>query len=320
MDSAKHFRTLSRCAALAVAGATVFSLFARHAWLAELASHFRVQYLMALIALSAVFLATRQKLLAVAALAFAIPNAWYVVPYIIPLTIPASVAAPSGQDISVTSLNLFYRNRSFSVVRDYLEQSNSDVLVLLELTPEWMTQLREVTAKYPFWMSVNRRSPWGLGVFSKYPIHDTRYTDLGVSGSVNVVVKLELPGGAVQLVAVHLASPTAPGRVAERNRQLARLAELLGQEPAQGMPRLLVGDLNLSPFSPYFRDLLARTGMQDARRSQGLLGTWPTWMPPLQIAIDHCIADPALGVTSVERGPRVGSDHYPLEISFRTAG
>jgi endonuclease/exonuclease/phosphatase (EEP) superfamily protein YafD len=83
---------------------------------------------------------------------------------------------------------------------------------------------------------------------------------------------------------------------------------------------LLVGDLNVTPFSPYFSDLLAQTGMEDARRVYGFHGTWPTWMPLLQISIDHCIADPQLEVMRVARGPDVGSDHYPLEITLRQRG
>ena len=86
------------------------------------------------------------------------------------------------------------------------------------------------------------------------------------------------------------------------------------------MPRLLVGDFNLTPYSPHFSDLLARTGMVDARRRQGLSATWPTWVVPLQVPIDHCIADPSLAVVGVRRGPVVGSDHYPVEITLRQRG
>ena len=184
------------------------------------------------------------------------------------------------------------------------------------LTADWRRALIPVTATYPFSIALNQEGPWGLGVFSRFPLDSPQTTDLGMPGSFNVIATVAFPGGAVRLAAVHLSSPTLPGRAARRNRQLLRLAELLGaQKPA--IPRLLVGDLNTTPFSPYFRDLIERTGMHDARRGRGLLGTWPRWLPLLQIPIDHCIADAALTVTSVKRGPGVGSDHYPLEIRLR---
>ena len=105
-----------------------------------------------------------------------------------------------------------------------------------------------------------------------------------------------------------------------RNAQLGSIAGIVGSASSRlpsAPPRLIIGDLNVTPFSPVFGDFLAATGMEDARRAHGLLGTWPTWMPLLQIQIDHCIADPALVISRVARGPSLGSDHYPLEITLR---
>jgi endonuclease/exonuclease/phosphatase family metal-dependent hydrolase len=146
--------------------------------------------------------------------------------------------------------------------------------------------------------------------------------DLGVPGSVNVHVIVDLPGQPVELVAAHLSSPSSPERGAMRNTQLRRLAGLLGKaaRPAASpvIPRLVVGDLNVTPFSPYFHDLLEASGMEDARRVHGVLGTWPTWLPAGRLHIDHCLAEPGLAVSRVSLGPTVGSDHYPLEITLRT--
>ncbi len=305
-------------------GLTVLSLFARHGWLAELASHFRPQYSLALLVLCVGFAVGRRPLAAMLAAAAMLPNAWYVAPYALPAMIPPSIASSAGQDVSIVSLNLFISNEDYAAVRAYLARKNADVLVLSELTPAWVTALREITANYPYWVSVDRRTPWGLGVYSKYPLIDARPLDLGLAGSVNVMATVALPGGDVQLLGVHLASPTSPTRAAQRNHQLEQLAGLLGPSrnsaDARAPRRLLVGDLNLTPFSPYFADLLDRTGMVDARRGQGLTATWPTWVMPVRIAIDHCIVDPDLPVANVTRGPAVGSDHYPVEIALRQRG
>lgn len=317
----RQLRRLPALLLCAVGAATLMAQCARLGWFPELASHFRPQYLLALLILLPAFVFMRRRILAMAALGLMIPNVWYVGPYLLPVIVPASVAEAAGPVVSLISLNLYYRNHRYQEVRDYLKRSDPDVLVLTELTPEWVTELRAVTSGYPFWMSIDRRTPWGLGVYSRYPLGNPQSTGLGVRGSVNVFTTVALPGGDMQLVAAHLSSPTTPRSVARRNGQLATLAGLLntlsGTAASDRPRRLLVGDLNVTPFSPYFRDLLGRTGMQDARRVHGLLGTWPTWMAPLQVHIDHCIADPGLAVTRVARGPAVGSDHYPLEITLR---
>lgn len=316
--------SLMNLALAGVAVATVLSLFARHGWVPELMTHFRLQYVVTLLALAAGYLMARRRVPALLALAALLPNAWYAAPYVVPAIVPESIAAPAGRDVSIVSLNLLIRNRDYAEVREYLQRSDADVLVLSELTPEWVRELRNVTADYPYWLALDRQSAWGLGVYSRYPLEHAETNDFGSAGSVNVVANLVLPGGRVQLAGVHLASPTRPDRATARNRQLTLLAQRLGPPRRAGdgerLPRLLVGDMNLTPFSPYFGDLIERTGLVDARRSSGNLGTWPTWIPPLRIPIDHCLADPDLPVARVTRGPIVGSDHYPLEITLRQRG
>jgi endonuclease/exonuclease/phosphatase (EEP) superfamily protein YafD len=303
-------------ALVAVGAGTLLAQFGRFGWLPELATHFRVHYLLALALIAPASLLVRRRGLALAAVVLALPNAWYTAPYVVPLLMPASAAVAPESPVSIVALNLWYRNEQVAAVRDYLAQRSPDVLVLSELTPRWVAELRPVTATYPYWMSVDRRNPWGLGVFSKYPLRGARPTDLGLGGSVNVVTTLALPDGDVRFIAVHLSSPSTPARAASRNRQLAEIARIAGPATGRGdlTPRIVVGDFNVTPFSPAFGDLLARTGLEDAARPRGLIGTWPTWFPGPRLQIDHCLTDASLAITSVASGPDVGSDHAPLEI------
>ncbi|MCO1498264.1 hypothetical protein, partial [Limosilactobacillus reuteri] len=72
---------------------------------------------------------------------------------------------------------------------------------------------------------------------------------------------MQLPGGPVEVYAVHLASPPRPSRAAQRNTQLRRLADrIAAADPA--LPRIVAGDLNITPYSPYFGDLLRDAGLR----------------------------------------------------------
>ncbi len=81
----------------------------------------------------------------------------------------------------------------------------------------------------------------------------------------------------------------------------------------------MIGDLNLTPFSPFFKELLERSGLADARKPLGLHVTWPTMSLPVWIPIDHCLAGTGLRIGEVRRGRDLGSDHYPLEIRVSAA-
>lgn len=319
--------SMSRLLDLTFVGAAVASvaaLLTHAAWVGELAVHFRLQYALAFAVLTVAYLAGRRRAMAMVSLALLLLNAWFVAPYVLSAVVPQSVAATAGEDVSVISLNLLVRNREYAEVRDYLREQDADVLVLSELSPEWVAQLRGVLNRYPHVLAHPQHGAWGLGMYSRYPLRAAEVTDLGVRGSVNVAATLDLPGGDVQLIGVHLVSPMSPHRAQLRNQQLSALADRLGQPRTSTgdarLPRLLVGDMNITPYSPYFNDLLSRTGLADAGRAAGLLGTWPTWVMPLQIRIDHCLADPDLLVARLAKGPIVGSDHYPLEITLRKRG
>lgn len=291
--------------------ATGLAAVARTGWLPELATHFRPQYGVLGALLGVLAVVAGRRLAAMVAAVITVVNLWFAWPYLAPWF--ANPIPRAGGTPSVVSLNVHYRNTDYERVLGYLRAVKPEVLVLEELTPDWSRALQPVLEGYPHSLAASRRSPWGLGVYSRYPLRETLDTDLGVRGSFNVIATVDWPAGPVRLIAVHLASPTRPRFAQARNRQLGQIAQILAAtDPA--LPRLLVGDLNITPFSPYLRDFLAHTGMHDARRAQGLHGTWPGWLPPLQIPIDHAIVDGSLAATRVQRGPAVGSDHYPLEV------
>ena len=80
---------------------------------------------------------------------------------------------------------------------------------------------------------------------------------------------------------------------------------------------IVAGDFNTTPWSPYFRDLVAAAGLRNAAEGHGYVGTWPAWFWPALIPIDHVLLKGPLVATSVRRGPAIGSDHFPIIADVR---
>jgi endonuclease/exonuclease/phosphatase (EEP) superfamily protein YafD len=95
-----------------------------------------------------------------------------------------------------------------------------------------------------------------------------------------------------------------------QDEQLDRAARLAAQAPAGGV--VLLGDLNLTPWSPRFRDLLDDAGLRDASMQLPFEPTWRAPLPFLGLAIDHVLTSPGLAVTCSRIGADVGSDHLPV--------
>lgn len=116
---------------------------------------------------------------------------------------------------------------------------------------------------------------------------------------------------------VIVAHKSWPSRVARLARERAVLKSLLGPLPRTRL--IIAGDFNSTPWSFALRDLDRLFGI--TRRTRAL-PTWPAdrlshyrFPAPFPfMPIDHVYAGPGWSTVSVRRGPRLGSDHYPVVV------
>jgi endonuclease/exonuclease/phosphatase (EEP) superfamily protein YafD len=99
-----------------------------------------------------------------------------------------------------------------------------------------------------------------------------------------------------------------------RNDQLRALAAKVRES---NVPTIVLGDLNATPWSPYFRELLRASGLRNTSQGRGLYGSWPAGLPIGRIPLDHCLVSPSLHVMDKQLGPQVGSDHLPVVIDLQ---
>jgi len=81
-------------------------------------------------------------------------------------------------------------------------------------------------------------------------------------------------------------------------------------------PVLLMGDLNTTPWSYVFKDLLRRTGLHNSLIGRGIQPSWPAPYPPLLIPLDHVLTSRDIIIHNRFTGPATGSDHYPVIVDF----
>jgi endonuclease/exonuclease/phosphatase (EEP) superfamily protein YafD len=303
-------------AAVAALVASLMPLAGRLGWILELASHFRVQYVV-VDALLAVALATQRRYAWAAALAAcAALSAAPVVPYL-PTALTAGADAATRPTIKVLVANVFYRNDSAQGLLESIRRESPDAVLIVEYTPQWSTRLAELRAAYPHRIESPSGDPYGIALFSRleFAAAETFMLD----ETVAVDARLRVRGEDLTLLGVHLRSPTNPHRAAVRNRQLELLAERV---TAARDAVVVAGDFNISPYSPYYADWLAATGLTDTRRGRTPAPSWPTFLPILGIPIDHCFVSPDIEVVAHRGLPAFGSDHYPVlvELALPPAG
>ena len=146
-----------------------------------------------------------------------------------------------------------------------------------------------------------------MGIFSKYPLLTKERLVLDSSTHVALKVEVAVEKTRVTILALHPTTPVTAWKFKNRNRQFHEAASIMRSTSG---PKLLIGDLNATMWSPHFAKLLRESGLRDARRGFGLQLTWPVVLPSfLRLPIDHCLVSEEWVVQGVSTGVAKGSDH-----------
>jgi endonuclease/exonuclease/phosphatase (EEP) superfamily protein YafD len=290
--------------------ATIGGFFGRHFGL-ELITHFRLQLIFLGVAGGVVLMAFHSWRVLPVAVALACLNAWYVAPYFFKQSSAGPVESTNA--LKLMQANVLKSNQNYQAVLRSIAEVKPDVLVVQELTPGFEAAAASLEHTYSYSRIEARDSGGGMGIFSRYPMTDIQVLNLDQSNHLALFARLDIAGRSVALLGLHSTTPITREKFKNRTLQLERAAQLMSSING---PRILIGDLNTSMWSPYFSDLLRDSGLHDTRIGFGIKTSWPVPAPSfLRLPIDHCLLSDDFQVTSVELGSSIGSDHLPLVVT-----
>ena len=285
-------------------------------WVFELASHFRPQYALTLGLCLPLLLYRRRYRWAAVFGAFAVLNAMLLAPRLLPL---AEAAVHPGADqttFRVLLANVNAANRDYSKMRQVILKYEPDFIVLLEVTPWLLERLTEFDGRYPHRAVAPREDNFGIALLGRQPFLRTEIMQFGAAELPSITAEIAVGERRLILVGTHPLPPVSAEAAQNRNEQLAALA-LFARQARH--PLLLLGDLNVSPWSPYFARLLTDSGLRDSADGRGILPSWPVGLAPLWIPIDHALYSDGVEILRRETGSTLGSDHYPVIVDFHLA-
>jgi endonuclease/exonuclease/phosphatase (EEP) superfamily protein YafD len=320
-------RLLTIVAAILLIGAnlaTLIGLLASTRWPAELFTHFPAQYAVAQIIAIAVFLALRPRWPGLVTLPLLAFNLWLLAPYYWQ-GVGANAATHPGGTLRVMTLNMNAENPRADLVLQAIEAENPDLLLLLEITPGWWeaapAAFRE---RYPYRASEIADSPFGIALLSRLPFAFHDIFHFGIYGRPAIAAQLcppaveaSIAASCIHVVAVHPDPPMTPNMARSRDGQLMEVGEYLRGVPEKR--RIVLGDMNATPWSPVLADFMAATGLRDSALGRGLHPTWFSQWPFLGIPIDQILVSDGITVLDSRVGPDVGSDHFPVTADLAIA-
>lgn len=219
--------------------------------------------------------------------------------------------ADAPDQLKVVQFNVWSRNHDLEGALDWVDRQDADIVVLEETTP----RLRELVAERGGWHVTCRACE--VMILSKRP---------PVRGEM-VRLRGPFPGpltrtvfrdrrGTFAVIGVHYAWPTDSS---DQQAQEAGLAQVIAMAPRERT--IVTGDFNSAPWSFSRRRWDAEFGL--IRRDRALF-SWPArqykrlrWLGLFPfLPIDHVYAGRGWATVKVERGPRLGSDHYPVIMTL----
>ena len=223
----------------------------------------------------------------------------------------SSAPAATSPRIKIIQLNGWSRNREVEKTATWIASQNADVIAVEELkSPLREAILRNTGMTYT-------RGMLDTGIF-------TRATPTKPSFELGepwdqwpglARVSIPVGGQIATIVAIHLTWPTEPWQ----KRQRASLAKIVKRTDPTHL--IMVGDFNLTPWSFTLRRL--DRDLQLRRRDRAIF-SWPAapffhrrlQSPVPFLPIDHAYAGSAWKTVKIGRGPRLGSDHFPIVVTL----
>jgi len=274
----------------------------------QLLAHFKLQYLVISVLLC-VALALHRQPVYVGGLLLAVGlNASLVIPWYIADSMPLG-----DTQLKVLNANILSSNTEHQRLFDLLNAEVPDVVLLQEVSAEWLVALEPLRQNYPYSYAEAREGNFGIALFSRVPLTSVSHIDSRPLGYPTITATMEVNGAVLHLVGTHPMIPLGKQHYSDRNEQLASIAELFeGRDDS----KILIGDLNTSMWGIHYRSLEEKTGLRNARTGFGIVPTWPTFMPFAMIPIDHVLVSDDISVVEMRSGPRIGSDHLPLIVTI----
>lgn len=313
----KRLWGLTLLALLLLTLTTVLGLLARYHWIADLCANLRTQHVIALtVLLLIVIFYQRWRWLALSVVLLLIHVPWYL------SAIVGATETAQPAELTVMVINVLSSNQDFHSIEEQIAEKSPDVFAVLELRSPLGRALEKAFAPtYPHRITLPQDSGnFGIGLYSRHPLSNIERFALNVASIETIAATVTKDEKEHRIVATHPLPPIGAGGFEDRNEHLRQLAvridEFRTQHPE--IPMIVLGDLNLTPWSPLFSDFESSSGLKRAGRGYGLT---PTWYASIEIfamglVLDHCLISDDLRCVSHDVGADIGSDHRAVIVGL----
>ncbi|QRM27998.1 endonuclease/exonuclease/phosphatase family protein [Microvirga sp. VF16] len=293
--------------------ATIGSFLGPWSWQLDLLTHFRPQ--LATIGLVAIVMAllTSARMALVVSLITTLINVAPLAPYL-----SGGVRAAEGSSaadhvrLRVLTFNMHGQGADPDAFRQMVERENPDVILLAEAPHDTSYLLHGWENRYPHRISDYQGFPLGVVLLSRWEPRSWSADRSAARFRSVLTTRLCHPNLSTRcftLVGLHAAQPFGNDLKRQRTQLDIAAREV---KAASTDAVILMGDLNLTPWSPAFQSLIGDAELYDTARVRKFTATWSSRFPLFGLPIDHILINRGFSVIESRVGRDLGSDHFPV--------
>jgi len=224
---------------------------------------------------------------------------------------PVITNIESYKSLKVLSYNVLWSNKQYDQAIDLINRERPDIIAFQEAQAPWQKALTALKTDYPYHVGATKLE---IEVYSKLPLTNTKIELYGTYRGL-VISDVQIGNNLIKFIATHAYPQLYFGSEGWkiRNQHL----EVGIAEYARNLKQSVViaGDLNVSIWSPFYRSLIKKSNLHDARQGFGVLPSHSVINPSyasLSAPIDHCLVSQDIQVKNFATGENIGSDHLPI--------
>ncbi len=214
--------------------------------------------------------------------------------------------------------NVLISNRKSDDFLRLINKNDPEIILAMEVNSWWIKELEGLEKKYPYTMLFPAENAYGMALYSKLPLKNEEIKFLNEKDVPSFHTEIVLESGQkFRFFGVHPVAPVPsdkyPDNEGEKEVALLKIGNLV--EDGE-LPSIVAGDFNDVSWSNTSRLFQERGSLNNIRIGRGIYPTFNAKIPILRWPLDHFFVSKEFFITSIERLPSFGSDHFAISAEF----
>jgi len=239
---------------------------------------------------------------------------WLYIGLGIVLNIPVAPYFPSknpdlSSDLHILHVNLLVNNPNHRDVVQMIETHQPQLISFQEASLKWAKTLKKNLPQYHFFCH-ELDSPFGICMATTLPVRAESVFFIQNPNVPAISLKTTISAQDLSFFFVHPKPPFTQSFFVERNHYLQKLTQRL--QNTENL--IIIGDLNITQWSPIYRDFT--TNLQLKNTLSSFHNTWHTAFPTPIFQLDHILVSKNINIVESGVLEHIGSDHHPIQAKI----